>query len=188
MSPRTTRTLPHRLSRSSRIGLTPSERPPMALRAQVRWLAGNTLPQRSGVLYPLQAGASATSVRGARRAGQIRDVGAVMPSWTARSWRSMTYGRTHLLVFQHGRGWLHYAAFRMCLGSTGKDLRAQPLTRRKRRPGGPRFRGPLQRSLGCSLWRSTGGSCSRQPRGLTWRASWRSESATPIRGRLPGTR
>lgn len=57
-------------------------------------------------------------------------------------------GRTDFRALQHGRGWLHYAAFDV-VWLNGKDLRAQPLTRRKRRLEGliPRNTPTLSRVL-----------------------------------------
>ncbi len=57
-------------------------------------------------------------------------------------------GRMNFRALQHGRGWLHYAAFDV-LWLHGKDLRAQPLTRRKRRLEGliPRTTPTLSRVL-----------------------------------------
>ncbi len=44
-------------------------------------------------------------------------------------------GRMSFNALQTGRGWLHYVAFDL-LWLNGQDMRAQPLTRRKRRLGG----------------------------------------------------
>lgn len=57
-------------------------------------------------------------------------------------------GHMDFRALQHGRGWLHYAAFDV-LWLNGKDMRTQPLTRRKRRLEGliPRNTPTLSRVL-----------------------------------------
>jgi hypothetical protein len=79
-------------------------------------------------------------------------------------------GRMDFRALLAGKGWLHYAAFDV-FWLNGKELRGQPLRKRKRRLE-QLIRRITPPSRGCWPWRSMGASCSKQPRGSTWRGSW----------------
>jgi hypothetical protein len=76
-----------------------------------------------------------------------------------------------------GKGWWHYAAFDL-LWLNGKDLRAHPLIKRKRRleqlipTNNPTFSRVL-------AWMNTGASSMKPPSGWTLRALWLSGRGTP---------
>jgi len=85
-----------------------------------------------------------------------------------------------------GRGTLAYAAFDL-LWLNGRDLRSQPLTRRKKSLERliPTSAGPLNR-MPC--FEKDGRSCLKRPVDWTWRGSWRSGSAILTAPRRRGTR
>ena len=95
-------------------------------------------------------------------------------------------GQMSFNALQAGRGWLHYVAFDL-LWLNGRDMRAQPLTRRKRRLEGliPTNNDTLSRVLAVD---AHGRELFEAAQRWISRGAWRSGSGIPTPRRRSGTR